>query len=519
MTEPFQQKATGYAQNVNMTAATRPGFVQSPHFQTPKELDGLHQAAAEVGDDIRPHETGSAEPSLPQIQNEDSSGTELSEGSLSFSMGTDVGWPGPGNDEPSSPTTMMLRGRHNKEDCGSARNSELGLRPLAKPLEPSAPAPSLFNIGEQRLPHSYSKRNLSPSTQQIEEPKRTRTGPTGSADGKEIEEEDRHGNEDRAIGKTLEEQCEEETRGFACPYLRYDPDNNQQCLSFKLRRIRDVKQHLTRRHYHPFYCPTCYKKFPSVQDLGNHIRPQTCTPQSPVAIGNADGMTPEAQERLKERANRAAKPIEQWYSVWDILFGEEPRPPNPYLEDIFTETMKAIHRFWQAKSSEILPVVLHSQPWCYESPESIGVLLGELFKEVGTRFKQSLRPQSSVADPTLSTHVMGGPVFSHVAGGVNSTSSSGVSDASRQWPEDNPIPPIYSSPRAIEAENATSQAAESLDQEWVDDLGLGNLDLFLTENSFDLEQHLNNIPDWESTEFDFKSPQGLGGCMLCVKQW
>ncbi|KAF4436522.1 hypothetical protein FACUT_6380 [Fusarium acutatum] len=38
-------------------------------------------------------------------------------------------------------------------------------------------------------------------------------------------------------------------KAFACPYFRLDPVRHIECLSRKLYRIQDVKQHLSRRHY------------------------------------------------------------------------------------------------------------------------------------------------------------------------------------------------------------------------------------------------------------------------------
>ncbi|CAI4217554.1 unnamed protein product [Parascedosporium putredinis] len=50
----------------------------------------------------------------------------------------------------------------------------------------------------------------------------------------------------------------ENQQRFACPFYRHDPFKYTSCLSYSLRRIKDVKQHIYRKHGPPlYYCAPC----------------------------------------------------------------------------------------------------------------------------------------------------------------------------------------------------------------------------------------------------------------------
>ncbi|KAF4496849.1 hypothetical protein FAGAP_7004 [Fusarium agapanthi] len=91
-------------------------------------------------------------------------------------------------------------------------------------------------------------------------------------------------------------------KAFACPYFRLDPVRHIECLSRKLYRIQDVKQHLSRRHY-------------IKRDNSDNTR----------------GVNPRTQKVLKLRLDRRLSPEGQWHEIWRTLFnGTLPRE-GPYL--------------------------------------------------------------------------------------------------------------------------------------------------------------------------------------------
>lgn len=63
-----------------------------------------------------------------------------------------------------------------------------------------------------------------------------------------------------------------EAKPLACPFYKRDPKQHQVCGKYKLRRIKDVKQHIYRLHYNPeLYCPRCRLKFECFSKRDHHI--------------------------------------------------------------------------------------------------------------------------------------------------------------------------------------------------------------------------------------------------------
>lgn len=117
---------------------------------------------------------------------------------------------------------------------------------------------------------------------------------------------------------------------FACPYFKKDSMVHQSCYQFTLRRIRDVKQHVGRKHSMPIYCPICNDIFPKEQERDNHVRENRC-PQKPFA--KPEGTTEEQKKKLGKRAPANQTREEQWYGIFYTLFDDSvTRPLSPYLQ-------------------------------------------------------------------------------------------------------------------------------------------------------------------------------------------
>ncbi|KAK4208576.1 hypothetical protein QBC37DRAFT_296363, partial [Rhypophila decipiens] len=147
-----------------------------------------------------------------------------------------------------------------------------------------------------------------------------------------------------------------QTLSFACPYYRLNPVAHQQCLNYTLKRIRDMKQHLARRHYGPtFYCPACHRAFATIKIRDDHIRGRTCEPRSSPTNNNIDGVSPTAQELLKQRVDRTVSAEEQWHAVYEILFGKPgARRVDPYIRSVVRETLSMVRAFLRTTGSKII---------------------------------------------------------------------------------------------------------------------------------------------------------------------
>ena len=102
---------------------------------------------------------------------------------------------------------------------------------------------------------------------------------------------------------------EDDNKIFACPFFIKSPDKFLECRKFKLSRIRDVKQHIWRRHQRPLYCPRCYDEFPSELARDEHVRaPQQCEHRPAPLI---EGVTDEQQKLLRKRSDSQQTNAEQ----------------------------------------------------------------------------------------------------------------------------------------------------------------------------------------------------------------
>ncbi|KAM3436589.1 hypothetical protein NHJ13734_005005 [Beauveria thailandica] len=146
---------------------------------------------------------------------------------------------------------------------------------------------------------------------------------------------------------------------FACPFYRRWPTRHIECMSRKLTRIQDVKQHIYRRHSKPpFYCPTCAQTFASPDPRDNHIRQKFCTPATASAERSSDGISAEVHDSLKNRFHRRLSPVEQWYGIWDLIFQREARPQNVHVGSMVTEMLGMLKDFWKNEGQHIIPTIV-----------------------------------------------------------------------------------------------------------------------------------------------------------------
>ncbi|KAH7121736.1 hypothetical protein B0J13DRAFT_648481 [Dactylonectria estremocensis] len=129
----------------------------------------------------------------------------------------------------------------------------------------------------------------------------------------------------------------QDSKPFACPFYRMDPVLHVDCISRKLNRIHDVKQHLNRRHSLEFSCSLCWEWFPSSRLLQKHIQSRPCERRD--APNDLEYMSSVAQDRLALRADRTKEGKEQWYMIWDILFDGYERARTPYLGSLVEEAI------------------------------------------------------------------------------------------------------------------------------------------------------------------------------------
>ncbi|CZR46172.1 uncharacterized protein FPRO_11619 [Fusarium proliferatum ET1] len=145
---------------------------------------------------------------------------------------------------------------------------------------------------------------------------------------------------------------------FACPYYRKEPERYLDCLNLKMLRISDVKQHLKRRHTFNYSCTRCFEGFLSSNTYEEHVLLKSC----PITeCNNNYGLSPVAQQALKDRVDRSSSPERQWHEISRILFGKLGLSLNPYQDGVFKEITGIIRGIWKSEEQGIISSLRETQ--------------------------------------------------------------------------------------------------------------------------------------------------------------
>jgi hypothetical protein len=139
---------------------------------------------------------------------------------------------------------------------------------------------------------------------------------------------------------------------FACPFAKKDPLKYRSCYAYVLSRIRDVKQHLSRYHQLPIYCPRCMSTFETEDERDDHNRASSCVVQAAV---RHEGVTRAQKAQLSARVSSTMTVEDQWFTIFDILFpGHNPRPRSPYINVELTVELEGFQDFMMAEGPHII---------------------------------------------------------------------------------------------------------------------------------------------------------------------
>ncbi|KAK0620594.1 hypothetical protein B0T14DRAFT_521777 [Immersiella caudata] len=185
-------------------------------------------------------------------------------------------------------------------------------------------------------------------------PRSASRGQRRSALRRDSEEDDEGDDNDVDSGRDSQgdSNARHQKRYLACPMYKYDKTRHRGCSRLQLTRVRDVKQHLVRRHRMPIYCPICKESFSDEKSRDLHTNKLACT----KAAGGVSiaGITEEQRDALSRRVNRSLNEAGQWNSIWDILFPGAPRPGSPYVANKMEEAIDRILSCWQDQRSTLI---------------------------------------------------------------------------------------------------------------------------------------------------------------------
>jgi hypothetical protein len=223
-------------------------------------------------------------------------------------------------------------------------------------------------------PQSGSSNNRSPDKLSL--PKRTsRQGgdDDNTSDGNLV----RSGRKKPKLGNTPK-------RYLACPYFKRNPENHARCGKLALNRIRDVKQHLQRRHYHEHHCPRCFAVFNGARECDNHIRGETvCRPSS----GQLDSVSHHQRQVLSKKSNPTIPEEGQWFVIWDVLFPQRKRPNSAYVDPELSDDFRQFQQYSEQHGPRVLGELLDANEiWSMSREERqlrLQGILAQGFGELG----------------------------------------------------------------------------------------------------------------------------------------
>ncbi|KAK3374548.1 hypothetical protein B0H63DRAFT_480466 [Podospora didyma] len=144
---------------------------------------------------------------------------------------------------------------------------------------------------------------------------------------------------------------------LACPFWKHNNVQHRKCHKLTLTRIRDVKQHLQRRHTPEFYCQRCYLIFDTEELQQTHIL-GVCERSTSAHL---DGISSTADRALRKKSKPNLSTEDQWFAIWDIIFPNQRRPRSPYIDPHLSEDINLFREFWQNSDNvdDALANVLH----------------------------------------------------------------------------------------------------------------------------------------------------------------
>lgn len=184
----------------------------------------------------------------------------------------------------------------------------------------------------------------------------------------------------------------EKTRSqFACPFQKLDSHKHHDCLKYELKRIKDVKQHLYRRHKQPdYYCARCFAVFKTADTRDEHARSKDC---DVLKNPGFEGISEEQKNRLNKSSSRGLDPQEQWFEMWDIIFPDEPRPSSAWVGSYMEEMILLLRSMWNHKNSSILAKVQRSQTRKLDR-DLLNEVVGSIFNCLEEETSGSLRERA-----------------------------------------------------------------------------------------------------------------------------
>ncbi len=177
---------------------------------------------------------------------------------------------------------------------------------------------------------------------------------------------------------------------FACPFYKYDSMRYMSCAALRLLRIRDVKQHLNRRHYRPGHSVGYGFVSEDARRRDSHLRNSPCRlPPGHVAV---EGVTESQRTALARRSNPALNNESQWFIIWHILFPDRPPPFSPYLLAGTGSggVLNFMQDYWEGHRETLVAEAVQSVSGCTDTGDDSNNSSTQRVTELSTRVVNNL---------------------------------------------------------------------------------------------------------------------------------
>ncbi|WYZ42117.1 hypothetical protein EsH8_V_001012 [Colletotrichum jinshuiense] len=262
-----------------------------------------------------------------------------------------------------------------------------------------------FQAWNEQSPGPVHGTARGPAPTESRQPKKRGRGQPRRGGGGPDDDDDNDDDDDEEMeepGARKRQRADESKKTLACPFWMKDSRVNGSCCGKRLTRIRDVKQHLKRRHYMPIYCPICHLSFLDEMTRDNHTYERTCERGSrPRPVG----ISQKQQAELCKRAPRQLSEAEQWYAIYAVLFPGDPRPHSAYIDTNLLGDAMAFQKFVEVRGIDILRHVLEAGgavSWNVPVGQDLNIfrrqILGEGLAAISDEWARAGAPSSSAAE-------------------------------------------------------------------------------------------------------------------------
>jgi hypothetical protein len=156
----------------------------------------------------------------------------------------------------------------------------------------------------------------------------------------------------KLCGGGTDNSQQQQKKRWACPFFKLDPVKYMDCSRFQLARVKDVKQHIDRKHSRlQLFCPVCHvNTSPNIKDNGDDedFGIHLCGSKWEML---SKGMTSSEREALFQRSDSNLLDRDQWYRVWAVFFPDQPPPNSPHVGSLVEEAVATV-RILLAKNGE-----------------------------------------------------------------------------------------------------------------------------------------------------------------------